>query len=97
MFYADQAWPPRPIQEVQFRIRPQACRQQIVEFRKQDRGEIQRSGLGFHDSPNRDVMGVVGIVQGVDASRVTDQGYCPFLVASRRISRAFSETSLCPL
>src|SRR5579872_732476 len=85
------------IQEIQFRRETQLRVKQVVDFAKNRGGYQDLLVLLDNEPAERAVMPVAPVVKTIDRPGIGDQRHRPFLAASRRISRARSETSLSPL
>src|SRR5205085_331635 len=73
------------------------CCEQIVNFGEQHDGNEQRTDFHLNGFPDGHVMDIAHVVNGVDSSRIADQGHSPSDTALRMRPRAFTDTSLCPL
>jgi len=69
------------IEKVQGGINPQAARQQVVNLGQKDHRQEQWSPFDLDDEFDGGVMGVVGVVHGVNAAGITDQGHSPSFTA----------------
>jgi len=69
------------IEKVHGGINPQAARQQVVNPGRKDHRQEQWSPFDLDDEFDGGVMGVVGVVHGVNAAGITDQGHSPSFTA----------------